>query len=148
MTCAGGACGRKSARSSPLDDSSLRMSTAAQRLSAPARRYVILMTLLGLGVLGFAGANWESPDLLKLGSLLMVGVFSSGIAITVPGAAAGLPLAFIFVLLGVIDFTWPEAVALASLVALAQCFAGDSRRPGWRQICFGVSTAAVATGVT
>jgi len=81
------------------------MSAASHRLPGKALLFVSLVCVLGAAALGWACINWYSPDLLKFAGILTIAVFSIGARITVPGAAGNLPLTFLFVLLGVLDFT-------------------------------------------
>src|ERR1700676_2842599 len=105
------------------------MSAASQRLPGKALAFVCLICVLGTAALGWASVNWYSPDLLKFAGILMIAIFSIGARITVPGAAGTLPLTFLFVLLGVLDFTSSETVVLATALTLGQCIWNQPSRP-------------------
>lgn len=125
------------------------MSAATQRLPVKALAFVSLVCLLGAAALVWASVSWYSPDLLKFTAILTIAVFSVGARITVPGAAGTLPLTFLFVLLGVLDLTSSETVALASVLTLGQCFWIQRGRPRVEQVLFNMGvTALAATGAT
>ncbi len=119
-----------------------------QRLPAKARTYIIAMTLLGLGVLALAGANWSTPDLLQYGGLLVVGIFCSGMKVSVPGVSGTLSLTFLFVLFGVVELNRPETVIMGALLTLLQCFWNQSKRPRPIQVMFNVAAMALAASTS
>jgi len=124
------------------------MSTPLQPLPSKARLFIALITAVGIGVVSVSCANWESPDLLKYGSFLMVAIFSSGLRIRVPGITGTLSLTFLFVLFGIIQLTPSETVVLGAGVTLIQCYWNQPRRPRGAQVIFNVSSMAVAIFAT
>lgn len=113
-------------------------------LPQKALLYIHATALLGLAVLTLAVVNWDSPDLFKYGGFLAVAVFSAGVRIGVPGGTNALPLAFLFVLFGIADFTGPETVILGAATTLVQCYWNEPQRPRLSQIVFDVSSMAAA----
>ncbi len=108
---------------------------------------IAVMSALGLGVLVLAGANWESPDLLEYGGLLMVAIFSCGMRLSVPGVAGTLSLTFLFVLFGIIELTPAETVMMGALLTLVQCYWNQEERPRRSIVIFSVASAALAIDV-
>src|SRR5579864_9314650 len=98
------------------------MTPDTEPLSPKARAYIAVMTMLGLGVLTLAAVNWESPDLLKYGGLLVVALFASGMKLNVPGISGTLSLTFLFVLFGMIELTPSETIVMGTLLTLVQCY--------------------------
>ena len=109
-------------------------------------RWVQIMAVLGLIVLGHSLANWESPDLLKYGAFLTVAILSSGVPIDVPGVAGSFSLIFLVVLFGTLELSRPETVTLAALMALAQRY-GQRPRTRAAMTIFNVGVAALGAAV-
>ena len=67
--------------------------TRSQKYPPLSRRRLLCAQGMGLAgvasVVGGSLVNWESPDLLKYGAFLTVGIFSSGAAIDVPSVTRG-----------------------------------------------------------
>ena len=124
------------------------MNLALQPLPSKARLFIGLVTALGIGVLSFSCANWESPDLLKYAGFLMVAIFSSGLRIGVPGITGTLSLTFLFVLFGIVQLTPSETVVLGALVTLVQCYWNQPRRPRAAQVIFNVASMTLAIFAT
>ncbi len=100
--------------------------------------------LLGAVGLGIAIAGWESPDLVKFIGFLTAALFTVGARLTVPGPAGNLPLTFVFVLMGMLDLSSSETVALAVVVAISQCYWHPPQKPQLLQVAFNVGTMALA----
>src|SRR5271155_1427124 len=124
------------------------MSATLNPLPTKARSYIGVTTVLGGAVACMALARWESPDLVKFASFLMVAMLSSGMRIRVPGITGTLSLTFLFVLFGIVELTPPETVVLGMLVTLVQCFWNRSVRPAAAQVIFNVSSMALAIAAT
>src|SRR5580704_3738136 len=124
------------------------MGATSQRLPTKARNYIGVITVLGGAVACMALARWESPDLVKFASFLMVAILSCGMRIRVPGITGTLSLTFLFVLFGIVELTPPETIVLGMLVTVVQCFWNRAVRPRAAQVIFNVSSMALAIGAT
>ena len=114
------------------------------RQPVAGKTFFTVMTVLGGLALMMAALNWESPDLLRFGGILMVAVLSSGVRISVPGVASTLSLSFLFVLFGVMELTGPETIVLGSVVTLIQCYWNRPKRPGLARVVRNVASTAFA----
>ncbi|HLH40894.1 MAG TPA: HD domain-containing phosphohydrolase [Bryobacteraceae bacterium] len=113
-----------------------------------ARLYVWLTAALGMTVLVFTLANWESPDLIKYAGFLAAAICTSGMRVAVPGINGPLPLTFVFVLIGVLDLSQAETILLGVFVTLVQCYWNQTNRPRWIETVFHVSSMIVAIEAT
>ncbi len=123
------------------------MESCPQPLPA-ARLYVWLTSALGMFVLAFTLINWESPDLIKYAGFLAAAICTSGMRVAVPGIKGPLPLTFVFVLIGVLDFSEAETILLGVLVTLVQCYWNQPQRPRGIETAFHVSSMIVAIAAT
>jgi diguanylate cyclase (GGDEF)-like protein/putative nucleotidyltransferase with HDIG domain len=89
-------------------------------LGAGPRRVVGAVTIAAGVALGYAIANWESPDIIKFAGFVLVSAFSAGMEVTVPGSRGKISLTFLFVLFGVAELTPSETVLLAAVATLAR----------------------------
>jgi diguanylate cyclase (GGDEF)-like protein/putative nucleotidyltransferase with HDIG domain len=124
------------------------MSATLEPLPSKARNYIGITTVLGGAVAYMTLAHWESPDLVKFASFLMVALLSSGMRIRVPGITGTLSLTFLFVLFGIVELTPSETIVLGMLVTLVQCFWNRRVRPRPAQAIFNVSSMALAIWAT
>jgi diguanylate cyclase (GGDEF)-like protein/putative nucleotidyltransferase with HDIG domain len=113
-------------------------------LPQKALLYVQATAVLGFIVLGMALAGWESTDVLKYAGFLTIGLFSSGMRISVPGVTGTLSLTFLFVLFGIVDLTGPETIWLGAVMTVVQCYWNQPRRPRPAQVIFNVCSMAMA----
>src|SRR5579883_3433604 len=124
-----------------------RMESCPQPLPA-ARLYVWLTSALGMFVLAFTLINWESPDLIKYAGFLAAAICTSGMRVAVPGIKGPLPLTFVFVLIGVLDFSEAETILLGVLVTPVHCYWNQPQRPRGIETAFHVSSMIVAIAAT
>src|SRR5580704_14968620 len=124
------------------------MSAILDPLPAKARNYIGVTTLVGGAVVCMALAHWESQDLVKFASFLLVAILSCGMRIRVPGITGTLSLTFMFVLFGIVELTPPETILLGMLVTLIQCYWNRPARPRSAQVIFNVSSMALAIWTT
>jgi len=81
-------------------------------MSLKAKLYIFAVIGFGLASMALGVIRWHSADLLRFVTYLGVSVACSGMKISLPGIKATLSVNFIFVLLGVAELTWPEALLL------------------------------------
>lgn len=109
-----------------------------------ADAYWWTQVLLGGGVLCWMFINWQAVDHLRFLSYLTSAIIASVLKVRLPGVTGTASVSFLFMLIGVVDLSTPEAIAIASLSMLAQCLWRTQRRPKPRQVCFSVASIVVA----
>ena len=115
-------------------------------MSSAARRYIAFIIVLGAVVLGVELLKLDLRDPLQFLVLTVVAMLASGLKVSLPGATGTMSLYFLFVLIGIVRLTPAQTMILAEGATLVQCFWGAKRRPGWIQIVFNVSAAALGVG--
>lgn len=100
--------------------------------------------LLGAGVLLSTAVNWHSHDHPRFFSYLLSAVFASVLKVRLPGVMGTASVSFLFVLIGIVDLSAPEAIAIAGLSMLTQCTFRTQRRPRPMQICFNLASSVIA----
>jgi diguanylate cyclase (GGDEF)-like protein/putative nucleotidyltransferase with HDIG domain len=109
-----------------------------------ARVYIAIYYAGGLACLLYALAHWSCADPLQFGCVLLTGVIASGLKVQVPGIMSTVSVSYVFVVLSMIEFSYPETVAVASLAIAAQSLWRTRRRPRLLQVGFNLATIEIA----
>src|SRR5438128_6155106 len=104
--------------------------------------------VLGTGVLYWAASNWQSHDQLRFFSYLLSALVASVLKVRLPGVTGTASVSFLFMLIGIVDLSVPEAVAIAALSMLVQCVWRTQRRPKPAQVYFSVASITIAVCVS
>lgn len=111
-----------------------------------AKRYVNSIVVAGLLVLLTALALWRSADPPRYLSNLVLALLVSTLKGRLPGITGTVSFGFVFILIGVAEFSFSETVAIACATGLVQCVWKPRRRPLVLQILFNVATLVIAAG--
>ena len=106
--------------------------------------YVWAHILLGAGTLSWAALNWQPEHRLRFFSYLLSAVVASVLKVRLPGVTGTASVSFLFMLVGVVDLSLPEAIAIASLSMLTQCVWRTERRPRPIQVGFSIASISIA----
>src|SRR5690242_12086368 len=95
-----------------------------------AKIYIAANIILGFAVLASTVLfSWQTSDSRRWLSYLAITVLASMWKVRLPGLSGNISLNFLFILIGLSDFTLPETVLLACAGALVQSFWSAKRRP-------------------
>src|SRR5947209_7679680 len=81
-------------------------------MSWKAKAYIATIIATGLLCLAASLTRWQSWELLRFATYLVVSLACSGLKVSLPGIKGTLSVNFIFVLLGIAELTWPETVLI------------------------------------
>jgi diguanylate cyclase (GGDEF)-like protein/putative nucleotidyltransferase with HDIG domain len=93
---------------------------ASDRLSVVARLFVGSAVAIGALTMTFAFWHWQSLDLTRFLSYLLVALLASGLKVQLPGIDGTMSVNFLFILLGVMDLTLPETLVIGCAATLMQ----------------------------
>ena len=96
------------------------MKAETERLSIQTRVFIGITASLGVVVLGFALAHFQSQDLLRFLCYLAVAVLASGLKVQLPGIDGTMSVNFLFILLGVLELSLPETLLIGCTATLVQ----------------------------
>ena len=96
------------------------MKPEADGLSLQTKAFVGITASIGIVVLSFSLAHWQSQDLLRLACYLMVAVLASGLKVQLPGIDGTMSVNFLFILLGVLELSLPETLVIGCTATLVQ----------------------------
>src|SRR5258708_7151681 len=123
------------------------MSTANHSRMRPllASGYCWAHILLGAGVLCWTAVNWQPYYHLRFFSYLLSAIIASMLKVRLPGMTGTVSVSFLFVLIGIVDLSLPEAVVLGALSMLTQCTWRTERKPNLMQVGFSICSITIAT---
>ncbi len=114
-----------------------------------AKVFVGVTALAGSAVLVNAFWHWHSNNLVKFACYLIIALFASTLKVRLPGIESTMSMHFLFVLLGVLELSLAETLAIGCAAALMQSLWMAKRRPEPIKVVFNVlsmtSTAVFLT---
>ena len=114
-------------------------------MSAAPRFFVAVVVLCGTAVLTYSILHGGSENPLKFSCYLVIALAASRLKVNLPGIAGTMSVNFLFLLLGVLELSLPEAMALGCAAVVVQ-YLGNHPIP--IQIAFNVCSTALAIAVT
>jgi putative nucleotidyltransferase with HDIG domain len=103
---------------------------------------------LGIAVVVWAILNWQSHDSLRLLTFIATALTASTLKVRLPGVTGTASVLALFVLIGIVNLSLPEAIAIGGLSMLAQCTWRTKVRPKPLQVSFSVCSFATAIYLT
>jgi diguanylate cyclase (GGDEF)-like protein/putative nucleotidyltransferase with HDIG domain len=117
-----------------------------REISAAARSFIAVVVLCGISVLTYSVLHGKSENPVKFFCYLVVALAASRLKVNLPGITGTMSVNFLFLLLGVVELSLPETMALGCAAVVVQCF--DRERPVPVQVAFNVCSTALAIAVT
>ena len=118
-----------------------------REMSAAPRFFIAVVVFCGSIVLAYSMLHCKSESPLKFFCYLVIALAASRLKVNLPGITGTMSVNFLFVLLGVLELSLSETVALGCAAVVVQCF--DRRdRAVPIQVAFNVCSTALAIAVT
>jgi len=119
------------------------MHPAADRLITP-RTYIA--SILGLGLLTIIAAvpQWNSAAPARFIVFFLIAGIGSSMKVALPGVKGTMSVGFLFVLIGIMELSLPEALAIAAVSIVTQCVWHAKDRPRLVQVLFNVACMCIA----
>src|SRR5215469_636617 len=111
------------------------------------RAFIGAMALAGLTSVVYACAHWQSSDPIKFVCYLVAGLLASSLKVGLPGIEATLSVNFLFTLIGILELSLPETLAIGIASTLAQLYWKPARRLKLVQVVFNLSQVMVSSAV-
>ena len=115
-------------------------------MRAAPRAYIAVIVLCGLSVLTFTVLHGRSQNPLKVLSYLVIALAASRLKVNLPGITGTMSVNFLFMLLGVLELSLAETMALGCAAVVVQCLGHE--RPVPVQVAFNVCSTAIAIAAT
>jgi len=110
------------------------------------RAFIAVVVLCGTSVLTYTVLHGRSHYPLKFFCYLVIALVASRLKVNLPGITGSMSVNFLFLLLGVLELSFAETMALGCAAVVVQCF--DRDRPMPVQVVFNVCSTALAIGAT
>ena len=115
-------------------------------MSFAARGFISAVVVCGTSVLTYTVLHGTSQDPLKFFCYLVIALVASRLKVNLPGITGTMSVNFLFLLLGVLELSFSETMALGCAAVVVQCF--DRERPVPIQVAFNVCSTALAIAAT
>src|SRR5690242_3689733 len=110
-----------------------------------AKVYIALIITLGFALLaGCLVFRAEFPDMPRYFSYLLLAVLASTMKVRLPGITGTISVNFLFILIGIADFTLAETLTMGCLAIATQCLWRTKSTPRLVQVAFNVAALAVS----
>ena len=113
-------------------------------LGWPAVSYILLQLLVGIPLLPYALLHWRSENSLRFACFLAVALGASLFKVRLPGIQATMSANFLFILVGILDLSYPETLLMGCLGGLAQTLWQAKPRPRPIQLLFTFANLAIS----
>ena len=114
----------------------------SEPLNWPSRIYISFVSLAGLGCL--LAANWEMSHPARFACYLVICILASAMKVNLPGIIGTMSVNFLFILIGILDMSAGQTLAMGCLGALVQCVWKPKTRVRPVQPLFSVMNFAIA----
>src|SRR5262250_2108817 len=114
-------------------------------MTLSARLYISVVVALGSAVLAVGAMHPTSHQPVKFVCYLLVAVAASRLKVNLPGITGTMSVNFLFILLGILELSFAETLALGCFAILTQCFYRD--RPRTVQVVFNTCATSIAIGL-
>jgi diguanylate cyclase (GGDEF)-like protein/putative nucleotidyltransferase with HDIG domain len=117
-----------------------------REMSAAPRFFVALVVLCGTAVMTYAVLHGKSDNPIKFVCYLVIALAASRLRVNLPGITGTMSVNFLFLLLGVLELSLSETMALGCAAVVVQCL--ERERPNPLQVVFNVCSTALAIAMT
>ena len=119
------------------------MHSSADRLINP-RTYIA--SILGLGLLTIIAAvpQWNAAAPARFIVFFLIAAIGSSMKVSLPAVKGTMSVGFLFVLIGIMELSLPEALAIAAVSIITQCLWHAKVRPTLVQVLFNIACMCIA----
>ena len=117
-----------------------------REMSFAPRAFIAVVVLCGTSVITYTALHGSSQNPIKFLCYLVIALFASRLKVNLPGITGTMSVNFLFLLLGVLELSFAETMALGCAAVVVQCF--DRNRSIPVQMVFNVCSTALAIGAT
>jgi len=115
--------------------------------SIGARVFIAGLALAGSGFLAYGFAHWQPGDPVKFVCYLIAALLASPLKVGLPGVEGTLSVNFLFTLLGILELSLPETLAIGVASTLAQFYWKPARQIKAIQLIFNLSQVTVSGAI-
>src|SRR5215467_7985491 len=113
-------------------------------LGWPATLFILTQLIGGLPLLPYALLHWRSENPLRYACFLAVALTASVFKVQLPGIQATMSANFLFILVGILDLSYPETLLMGCLGGFVQTLWQSNPRPRPIQVLFNFANLALS----
>jgi len=114
-------------------------------LPVRAKAFISLVVVAGTFVAIYGCTHPSSKNIAQFICYVLIAILASRLKVHLPGITGTMSVNFLFVLLGILELSFEEALILGTSAILVQCFYRD--RPSPVQVTFNLCASAFAIGL-
>ena len=115
-------------------------------MKAQAKGFIVVISLIGLAVLGYGALHLGSSDLLRFGSFLAVALVASRMKVRLPGMTGAMSVNMPFIVIAACQMSLFESLIVACGCSLVQSLLAAEKRPAAVQVWFNFCLMAISAG--
>jgi diguanylate cyclase (GGDEF)-like protein/putative nucleotidyltransferase with HDIG domain len=115
-----------------------------QKLSSPATLFILLQVVIGIPLLPYALLHWHPESELRFACFFGVALAASLFKVRLPGIEATMSANFLFILVGILDLSYPETLLMGCFGGLVQSIWQSKPRPRLIQILFNFANLSIS----
>lgn len=119
--------------------------TPDRTMPLSARIYLSCFILAGVSAAGMEVATWHPENPLKFICFLILCTVGSCLKVRLPGVTGTMSVAFLFVLISIVELSTPEALVISAMGNLIQCYWQANKRPSAVQVAFNLADVWLST---
>jgi putative nucleotidyltransferase with HDIG domain len=112
-----------------------------------AHAFIAGLALVATVCLALAFSHWQSSDPVKFVCYLIAALLASSLKMSLPGIEGTLSVNFLFTLMGILELSFPETLAIGLASTLGQFYWKPTRRLKRVQLVFNLSQVTVSGAV-
>jgi diguanylate cyclase (GGDEF)-like protein/putative nucleotidyltransferase with HDIG domain len=101
--------------------------------------FVAATASIGLVVIIYALLHWQSNDPIRFVCYLLIAVIASSMKVSLPGIDGTMSVTFLFILIGILELSFPETLVLGCAATLTQCYWRVNKRVQPIHVVFNVA---------
>ncbi|HYL85524.1 MAG TPA: HD domain-containing phosphohydrolase [Candidatus Angelobacter sp.] len=113
-------------------------------LGWPATIFILTQMFVGIPMLPYALLHWHTENSLRFACFLGVALGASLFKVRLPGIQATMSANFLFILVGMLDLSYPETLLMGCLGGLVQSLWQAKPRPRLIQMMFNFANLAIS----
>jgi diguanylate cyclase (GGDEF)-like protein/putative nucleotidyltransferase with HDIG domain len=115
-----------------------------QKLSWRATLFILLQVVIGIPLLPYALSHWHPESELRFACFFGVALAASLFKVRLPGIEATMSANFLFILVGILDLSYPETLLMGCFGGLVQSIWQAKPRPRLIQILFNFANLSIS----
>jgi diguanylate cyclase (GGDEF)-like protein/putative nucleotidyltransferase with HDIG domain len=117
---------------------------SGQKLSWAATSFIMLQVLVGLPLLPYALLHWHPESEMRFACFFLVALTASLFKVRLPGIEATMSANFLFILVGILDLSYPETLLMGCFGGLAQSIWQSKPKPRLIQVLFNFGNLSIS----